>query len=83
MTTTYYISYRIRKSNGVRVDYASKDFETEAEARSYYERKMAQPSVRGAYLWKVDHYSTEEMVDPDAHPNGKDHFTALASYGRF
>lgn len=35
MTTTYYVSYRIRKSNGVRVDYASKDFDTESEARTY------------------------------------------------
>ena len=85
MTTTFYVSWMTRATNRSNRWYVSKEFPTEAEARSIYEAKMAQANVREAYLFRKDHSEPEELV-PEVRarqPWGADSFTQLSTYGRF
>ena len=82
MTTTYYISWQIKKSNRVCAWYSSKEVDTEEEARAMYEAKMQNAKVIDARLWKKDHYESNEMADPEAYPHGSHAFNVLAVYSR-
>lgn len=84
MTTSYYISWMTRARNNSKRWYTSNLFESEAEARALYEKKMAQTNVREAYVWKKDHYEPEELVPSvrERQPWGSDSFSQLATYHR-
>ena len=84
MTTQFYISWMTRGHDMSRRWYTSPMKDTEAEARSLFEKKMAQQNVREAYLWKKDHYEPEELVPSvrERQPWGSDSFTQLAAYTR-
>lgn len=82
MTTNYYISWMTKARNNSKRWYTSNLFETEAEARALYEKKMTQCNVREAYLWKKDHYEPEELVPEARRPYGSDSFSQLATYHR-
>ena len=81
MTTTYYISWHIKKSNRVKCWYASKEVETEAEARAMYDKKINDPKVIDMYLWKKDAYQPAELVNWP-HSYDKNDFRILSTYTR-
>lgn len=84
MTTSYYISWMTRARNNSKRWYTSDFFETEAEARALYEKKMAQCNIREAYLWKRDHYEADELAPTYAvrHPEGYNAYDQLRAYSR-
>lgn len=82
MTSTYYLSYQIRKSNGTTAWIRTPECDNEAEARQHYEYKITKPNVIECRLCRRDHYEPEEMMRPDKHPNGFDDFRIRATYSR-
>lgn len=72
MAIEYYISYKVRRTDGKTAHYYSKDFQTEAEARKVYDIKMASPKVVEAWLCK--HTET---------PTGVTRVDILADYCNF
>jgi len=82
MTTFYYTTSNIQRKDNTIARLASKHFDTEAEARAIYERKMAKPNVLSANLYRVDVYTPEEMVHPEKHPNGSTYAKLLSTYSR-
>ena len=82
MTSTYYLSYHIRKSNGTTAWLRTKETSTEAETRAAYEAKIQKPNVVDCHLCRRDHYEPQEMRRPDYHPNGFDDFRILSTYSR-
>lgn len=82
MTSTYYLSYHIRKSNGTTAWLRTPECETEADARQHYEHKITKPNVIDCCLFRRDHYEPQEMRRPDYHPNGFDDFRILKTYAR-
>lgn len=81
MTTTYYISWQVKKSNRTRAWYASKEFTTEAEARAKYDAKRMDGKVITLYLWKKESYRPDELANW-AHPYNFDKFDTLATFAK-
>lgn len=81
MTTTFYVSWSIKKSNRVLCWYASKEVNTEEEARAKYEAKMKDGKVRDMTLWKKDTYKPDEL-EHWTHPYDCIDFRALCTYSR-
>ena len=82
MTSTYYLSYHIRKSNGQTAWLRTPHFETEADIRPLYELKIRKPNVIDCCIFRKDHYQPEEMRRPENHPHGFDDYRIIASYCR-
>lgn len=85
MKTVYHVSWEVRKTNGVKTSYASKMFDTEAEARALFEQKAAKSSTTYAHLWRNEDYYKETELPPfdpkcNRTPWGWRHFDCLASY---
>lgn len=82
MTSTYYLSYHILKSNGATAWLRTPECDTEADARQQYEYKITKPNVVDCCLCRRDHYEPGEMRRPEYHPNGFDDFRILKTYSR-
>lgn len=82
MTSTYYLSYHIRKSNGKTAWLRTTEVETEAEARAFYAARIGHENVIDCHIVRRDHYQPEEMRRPDFHPDGFDDYRILVSYSR-
>lgn len=81
MTTKFYISWEIKRKDRTTASYASKYFDTEAEARTKYETKMKDEKVIYMRLWKQDDYKPEELVNWP-HKYEKSCYSVLATYTR-
>lgn len=84
MTSTYYINYEIRKSNGACAWLNTPHYETEAEARAHYEAKAAKPNVLIAHLIRCDHWPASELVRRAAerYPDGVNDYRILKTHTR-
>lgn len=76
MTTQYYISWQVKKSNRVRAWYSSKMVATEAEARKMYDKKLEDARVIDLRLWQKDTYKPEE-IENYSHPYDRVVFSNL------
>ncbi len=84
MTSTYYINYEIRKSNGTFAWLNTPHYETEADARIHYNAKIAKPNVLIANLTRRDYWPASELTRRAAerYPDGVMDFRILATYSR-
>lgn len=84
MTTVYYITYKVRKSNGVRCWYNTGEYKNMEEARERYESEMRRSNVVEMEMIQKDHYEASELVPELAkrQPWGADSFRTLRRYDR-
>lgn len=88
MKTNFYISWEVKKTNGAKVYYTSKMFDTEAEALALFDEKIQRANVTEANLFKALDYFTGEDVPPfdekyNRTPWGWRTFDCLRTFGRY
>lgn len=85
MTTSYFVSYQIRKMDGTTALLKSPLFPTECDARVLYRAKLNHNHVLSARLWKHEHYEPKELTPKaaDNYPSGKNYDRILCEYQRF
>lgn len=87
MKTNFYISWEVKKTNGAKVYYTSKMFDTEGEALDLFNEKIQRANVTEANLFKAnDYYEGDVLPFPEKSnrtPWGWRTFDCLRTFGRY
>lgn len=84
MTTTYYIAYETKKSNGVKVWYETKHYDNADQANDFFQKKVKDGRTTEAHLWKCDVWTDPTEIPFDTttnrQPGGWYRKNPIASY---